>query len=183
MNVRRVVAGNDADGRSVFLSDGVVPHSHTYQYLPGQAHARVWFVPGPPSTEVPEEETTSDTGPILPGVGGASFIIVQYAPDSVTREPGFDGAQAGEELAQYLPDLAARMDPDVPGRHQTQSVDYGVVLDGEIWLELDGGEEKQLSRGDTIVQLAGRHAWRNKSDVPATLAFVLIGASPAGTDA
>ena len=179
MNVRRIVAGNDSAGRSVFLSDDVVPHSHVYQHLPGQAHARVWFNAGPPSTSVPSEETTSETGPIFPDVGGASFIVVQYAPDSVAMDPGFDGAQAGAEFAQYLPDLASHMDPDEPGMHRTQSVDFGIVLDGEIWLELDGGEQRQLTRGDTVVQLAGRHAWRNKSDQPATIAFVLTGASAA----
>jgi len=68
------------------------------------------------------------------------------------------------------------MDMNEPGMHRTHSIDYGIVLDGEIWLELDNGEQTQLNRGDTIVQLGGRHAWRNNSDRPATLAFVLIGA-------
>jgi quercetin dioxygenase-like cupin family protein len=61
--------------------------------------------------------------------------------------------------------------------HRTPSVDYGVVLEGEIWLELDDGAQTRLGRGDTIVQLAGRHAWRNKTDVTATVAFVLTGTS------
>lgn len=177
MNIRRVVAGNDSTGRSVFLSDDVVPHAHDYQHLPGQAHARVWFNQEAPSTTAPTEETTSETGPIFPAPGGASFIVVQYAPDAVAMDPGFDGAQAGAEFGRYLPDLAVAMDPEVPGMHRTQSVDFGIVLDGEIWLELDDGQETKLERGDTIVQLAGRHAWRNKSDQPATLAFVLTGAS------
>lgn len=63
--------------------------------------------------------------------------------------------------------------------HRTATVDYGIVLDGEIWLEVDGGEERLLTAGDTIVQLGGRHGWRNKSDRPATLAFVLTGANDA----
>ncbi|WP_414635919.1 cupin domain-containing protein [Amycolatopsis sp.] len=69
------------------------------------------------------------------------------------------------------------MEPD--GMHRTATVDYGIVLDGEIWLEVDGGEERLLTAGDTIVQLGGRHGWRNKSDRPATLAFVLTGANDA----
>ncbi|MEZ0165155.1 cupin domain-containing protein [Kineococcus sp. LSe6-4] len=182
MKVRRVVAGNDASGRSVFLSDDAVPHSHEYQHLPGQAHARIWFSGGVPSTTPPEGEPTTDEGPLFPAAGGSSFVIVQYAPDSVAFQPGFDGAAAGGEFAAKLPDLAAAMEPDSPGMHRTQSLDLGVVLDGEIWLELDGGAETLLRRGDTIVQLAGRHAWRNKSDQPATVAFVLTGVSdPAGS--
>jgi quercetin dioxygenase-like cupin family protein len=51
-----------------------------------------------------------------------------------------------------------------------------VVLEGELWLELDDGAQVLLTRGDTIVQLAARHAWRNKTKTPATVAFVLTGA-------
>lgn len=181
MKIRRVVAGTDSSGNSVFLSDDIVPNSHEFEHLPGQAHARVWFSAQAPTSTPPETEPTTDTGPILPEVGGASFLIVQYAPDSVAMQPEFDGSQAGAEFAHYLPDLATHMEPDAPGMHRTSSVDYGLVLDGEIWLELDGGAETQLHRGDTVVQIAGRHAWRNKSDRPATVAFVLTGASEGTT--
>ncbi|MEU4340835.1 cupin domain-containing protein [Nocardia sp. NPDC023852] len=102
-------------------------------------------------------------------------MIVQYAPDSVVADPRFDAARAGAEFATYAPDIAEASDPAVPGMHRTPSLDYGVVLDGEIWLELDDGTRTRLTRGDTIVQIAGRHAWRNKTDRPATVAFVLTG--------
>jgi hypothetical protein len=176
MKVRRVVAGNDARGKSVFLSDDVAPNSHEFESKPGQAQTRVWFTAGPAATTPPAAEPTSNTGPVVPGPGGASFVIVRYAPDSVTASPRFDPDRANEEFATYAPDIAAGSDPAEPGMHRTQSVDYGVVLDGEIWLELDDGAETRLTCGDTIVQLAGRHAWRNKTDAPATVAFVLTGA-------
>ena len=174
MSVRRVVAGTDGHGRSVFLSDGVVPHSHEFATMPGQAQTRVWFTPGPPSTTIPVDEPTDNTGPVVPGPGGASFVIIRYAPDSVVASPDFDAAAAGQELATYAPDLARVFEPD--GMHRTASVDYGVVLDGEIWLELDDGAQRRLTPGDTVVQVGGRHAWRNKTSAPATVAFVLTGA-------
>lgn len=177
MQIRRIVAGNDSSGKSVFLSDDFVPYAHEFEHLPGQAHARIWFSTTAPTTTPPDTEPTTADGPILPDVGGASFLIVQYAPDSVVFEPGFDGEAAGAEFAAHLPDLAQTMDPNAPGMHRTRTVDFGLVLDGEIWLELAGGEEKRLHRGDAVVQVAGRHAWRNKSDQPATVAFVLTGAS------
>ena len=65
-------------------------------------------------------------------------------------------------------------EPD--GMHRTPTVDYGIVLDGEIWLELDEGRSALLRQHDVVVQNGTRHAWRNKSNRPATLAFVLIGA-------
>jgi len=174
MTVRRVVAGTDAHGKSVFLSDGIVPNSHLFASMPGQAQIRVWFTPGPPVTEPPAGEPTDNTGPVLPGPGGASFVIVRYAPDSVVTSPDFDSAAAGAEMATYAPDLANIFEPD--GMHRTHSVDYGVVLSGEIWLELDDGAQTRLTPGDTVVQLASRHAWRNKTNAPATVAFVLTGA-------
>lgn len=65
---------------------------------------------------------------------------------------------------------------DNPGMHTSDSIDYDVVMEGEIHLELDDGESKKLSRGDVVVQNGTRHAWRNKSDKPATMLFVLVGA-------
>jgi hypothetical protein len=177
MNIRRVVAGTDAQGRSVILSDGPAPHSHDFASMSGQAQTRIWFTPGPPPSTPPAEEPTSERGPVIPGVGGASFVMVRFAPDSVTRDPAFDPERSGAEFAEFAPDITAASEADDPGMHRTRSVDYGVVLAGEIWLELDGGVQTRLTRGDTIVQIAGRHAWRNTSDRSALVAFVLTGAS------
>jgi hypothetical protein len=176
MYVRRVVVGTNKQGRSVILSDGPAPNTHDFDTLPGQSQTRIWRTPDVPSTTPPPDEPTTPTGPVLPGVGGASFLIVQFAPDSVTEEPAFDPAATGQEFATWAPDIAAASDPDEPGMHRTSTVDFAIVLDGEVWLEVDGGTQTQLSRGDTIVQIAGRHAWRNRSARPATLAFVLTGA-------
>ena len=175
MTVRRVVTGTDGAGRSVFVSDGPVPQSHDFETMPGQAQIRVWFTPGVPSGMPPEAEPTDNHGPVVPGPGGASFMIVRYAPESVVTSPGFDPAAAGQEMATYAPDLAEVFEPD--GMHRTPSVDYGVVLEGEVWLELDDGVQVRLLPGDTVVQLAARHAWRNKTQAPATVAFVLTGVS------
>lgn len=180
MKVRRVVVGNDERGRSVFLSDEVAPNHHDFEFLPGGGQARIWYVPGRVSTVAPGAEPTDNTGPVLPGPGGASFVISRYAPESVAGDPGFDGAKAGAEALAYVPDLVALMEPD--GMHRTATVDYGIVLEGEIWLEVDGGEQRLLTVGDTIVQLGGRHGWRNTSDRPATVAFVLTGAEDGTPD-
>jgi hypothetical protein len=177
MFVRRVVAGTDEQGRSVILSDGPAPHTHDFDSLPGQSQTRIWFTPEAAPTTPPPGEPTTESGPVIPGVGGASFVIVRFAPDSVADDPGFDPARAGAEFSTWAPDIAGASDPDEPGMHRTASVDFGVVLDGEVWLEVGSGVQTRLTRGDTVVQIAGRHAWRNKSDELATVAFVLTGAS------
>jgi hypothetical protein len=176
MYVRRVVLGTDDHRNSVILSDGPAPHSHDFESLPGQSQTRIWFTAESATTTPPQEEPTTESGPVIPDVGGASFLILQFAPDSVAQDPSFDPERVDAEFAKFAPDIAAASDADAPGMHRTTSVDYGVVLDGEIWIEVDGGVQSRLTRGDTIVQIAGRHAWRNKADRPATLAFVLTGA-------
>ena len=175
--IRRIVTGADRGGKAVFVSDGPAPHSHDFEFMPGQAQTRIWFTDEPPTTRLPAGEPTTDCGPVVPAPGGASFVVVQYAPDSVVHDARFDPARLGGELETFAPDLAAAFEPDAPGMHRTASVDYGVVVSGEIWLELDDGAETRLQPGDTVVQIAARHAWRNKTDRPAVVAFVITGAT------
>jgi uncharacterized cupin superfamily protein len=94
----------------------------------------------------------------------------------VDTEPPADLEAAFAEFEATLPGLASYMEPDAPGMHTTDTIDFEVVLDGEVWLELDDGVEVHLRAGDTVVQNGTRHAWRNRSDRPARMAFVLIGA-------
>ncbi len=78
-----------------------------------------------------------------------------------------------------VPGLAELFEPDNPGMHTTPTVDYGVVLEGEIVLDLDAGETTLLRPGDVVVQNGTRHAWRNPGTRPATVFFVLIGTGDA----
>ena len=83
-----------------------------------------------------------------------------------------------ENLA-VSPGLAERFEPD--GMHTTPTVDYAIVLDGEIWLELDEGRRRLLRQHDVVIQNGTRHAWRNKSDRTATLAVRAHRRAAAGT--
>jgi quercetin dioxygenase-like cupin family protein len=58
--------------------------------------------------------------------------------------------------------------------HRTQSIDYGIVLEGEIWLLLDDGSETRLGPGDVAIQRGTDHAWENRSDAPAMIVFILV---------
>jgi hypothetical protein len=83
---------------------------------------------------------------------------------------------AGAEHAKHLPGLAELFEQDHPGMHTTNTLDYDIVLDGEIWLELDDGVQTHLRAGDVAIQCGTRHAWRNLSERTTTMAFVLVGA-------
>ncbi|HKX79523.1 MAG TPA: cupin domain-containing protein [Novosphingobium sp.] len=116
----------------------------------------------------------------VPAVGETRFLLVTFPPDSVMASPDFDPVAAAQETFEQAPDFASTFDPDCPGMHRTDTVDYGIVLKGEVWLEVDEGEQTRLQPGDIVVQTGTRHAWRNRTEEPATIAFVLIGAARKG---
>jgi hypothetical protein len=172
--IRRVVAGHDPAGTSAVVLDTAVPRSDAFRHIPGMVSRLVWAsapVPGLPFDGVDPTPAVAD---FVPAPGATRFLIVTFPPDSVFSAPDFDPAAAAAENLAISPGLAERFEPD--GMHTTDTVDYGIVLDGEIWLELDEGRSAHLRRHDVVVQNGTRHSWRNKSERPATLAFVLIGA-------
>jgi quercetin dioxygenase-like cupin family protein len=72
--------------------------------------------------------------------------------------------------------LAPWADPDEPGMHRTPTMDYDIVLDGIIGLELDNGAKVTLKRGDVVVQNGIRHRWHNRGNTIARLLAVSVGA-------
>ena len=104
-------------------------------------------------------------------------MIFTFPPVSVFSSPEFDPVLTHKEQAEHIPGMVDSFEPSDPAMHTTKSIDYGVVLDGEIWLELDDGVSVHLRQGDVFIQGAARHAWRNKGAIPAKVLFVLIGAT------
>jgi hypothetical protein len=177
MLIRRVVTGHDGNGRSILLSDGPAPHAVAFESIPGHAFARVWATGGCPVLPAGGTDPTEGQTKLLPAPGGTSFLIVTFPPDSTMNAPGFDSVAAARERAGRMLDLACTFEPACPGMHTTDTVDYAIVLSGEVWLEVDDGSETLLRPMDVVVQQGTRHAWRNKSDAPAVVAFFMIGAS------
>ncbi|MGP4753730.1 cupin domain-containing protein [Agrobacterium pusense] len=103
-------------------------------------------------------------------------MLITFPPDAVFMSPDFKPELAGPEHAKAAPGIAETFEMENPGMHKTPTLDYGVVLDGRITLELDDGASVDLKPGDTFVQHGARHAWRNPNDKPATIAVVLLGA-------
>jgi len=170
--VRRVVTAVDADGRSVIAHDGDVPQV-SYQHTPGFSHSVVWTTPAPP---VPKADAALEPpASYIPGPGETIALTVTFPPDSVFMDPAFDPFAAGAETLTNLPGLADRFEPEAPGMHTTPTVDYAVVIDGTVVLELDNGVTTTLVPGDLVVQNGARHAWRVPSDRPATIFVVLMG--------
>ena len=175
MNLRRVVVA-DVDGASTVLSDDAAPRSHDFASTPGFCQAFVWTTPPNPKRRFEGLDPTLAAPSLVPPVNGTSLIVLTFPPDRVFADPGFDPVAAASEALEHSPGIAEALEPENPGMHTTPTVDYDIVLDGEIWLELSNGHEVKLVAGDIAIQHGTRHAWRNKSDRPATVAAILVGA-------
>jgi uncharacterized cupin superfamily protein len=171
---RLVVTGREPDGTSVFVTDQpgepIAPAA-----FPGSEFYLLWGT----------EDGTAQVGtkprqprliPFFPGAGGTRILFLRWAPESSAPEQAGDPAAAAAEAAAKLPGLLDVFEPEHPGMHTTDSVDYGICLEGELYLELDNGEEILLTPGTVVVQQGTRHAWHNRSEKTALMCYVLIGA-------
>jgi hypothetical protein len=156
--VRRIVTGHSADGKSVVVSDAEVAPA-VVGLLPGYAWYPLWSCP--------------EAREFFPPPGGHRFLVFDVPPDSVRRPPVPAGTSLFEELERAVPGMAPHMERD--GMHATETIDYGYIASGEVWLELDDGKQVHLRAGDTYVQNGTRHAWRNKSARSCTIVVVLVG--------
>jgi hypothetical protein len=170
---RRIVTGN-VNGRSVVQTDEQM-EAYQFKSVPGYEHTLIWINAGTPDLS---KEQSLDRYPdtVVPGPGGTSMHFVTFPPGAVFADPSFDGAAAQEEALVRLRGLADHFEKEDPGMHKTNTVDYAVVYNGEIWLELDDSETRHMKRGDVVVQNGTRHAWRNRGTKPVTMLFFLNGA-------
>lgn len=147
---RRVVTGHDSAGVSVVISDGPVP-VHRLLADEGVGFFEVWQTDASPAPVAPTEssEPTERSLRVPPEAGGTKIRINEF-------HPGFLN-----ELGNQSP------------VHRTESIDYGIVLEGEIVLVLDESEVT-LRAGDIAIQRGTDHAWANRSDAVARVAFVLV---------
>ncbi len=174
MRVRRVVTGHDADGKAVVASDSEVDGIRP-ALTPGSEFHRLWG--GDEAPRFPDDGSSPAHESYFPPVGGFRFGLFTVPPGHRQNvEAPADVATARAEFDAALPGLAAYLEPDAPGMHTTDTIDFEVVLDGEVWLELDDGVEVHLRAGDTVVQNGTRHAWRNHGDTTARLAVFIVGA-------
>ena len=158
MQVRKVVTGYDAEGRAVIARDEKIDGMP----IPGLGElAFLWSADGPAT--YPNSGDNPAAPALFPPVGGIRFVIASYSPE-------FDVVASPPTPEVHIED------GDEPGWHRTDTTDFGVILSGNVVLELDDGAEVLLSPGDVVVENGTRHRWRVVGDVPATLAVFIIGA-------
>jgi mannose-6-phosphate isomerase-like protein (cupin superfamily) len=170
---RRIVTEN-VNGKSVVQSDESLP-AYEFKTVPGYEHTLIWVNAATPDLRK-EQKLDSYPDSVVPGPGGTSLHYVTFPPGSVFADPSFDGEAARDEALVRLRGSADHFEKEDPAMRKTNTVDYSVVYDGEMWLELDNGKTLHLKRGDVVVQNGTRHAWRNKGTEPVTMLFFLNGA-------
>ncbi|NDY91818.1 cupin domain-containing protein [Ideonella livida] len=173
-SIHRVVTGHDAHGRAVVASNGPLPTVAEIAAVPGTVFHEVWSTAATPAPV--DNGPDPSTGPLMlpPPAGGTRIRFVDIPPD--TEELLAHGAARMQAAFSLLGDAAAstvQAGSPHPLMHRTQSVDYGVVIEGELTLVLDEGEV-QLRPGSVVVQRGTNHAWANRSGRPCRMLFVLV---------
>ena len=173
--IERIVTGHDAEGRAIVAQQGPLPTVVNIAAIPGTVFHEVWSTTAMP---VPLDNGADPTlaGLVLPPPkNGTRLRFVDIPPD--TDEFLAHGAAKMNDAFTELGDAAAstvKADSPPPLMHRTESVDYGVVIEGEMTLMLDGGAQVPLKPGSVVIQRGTNHAWANRSGKPCRMLFVLI---------
>lgn len=174
--VRRVVTGHDRDGKSIFLMDGHAPNVKEMASMPGLALTDLWETAGAPADNSGNADAGARPVRLEPPKNGSILRIVEFPPDSAWRsdavnsKAAFDSIGAGHAKDQGHGD---------PMMHTTASVDYIIVLKGEIHAVLEKGETL-LKAGDVLIQRGTNHSWSVRGNEPCIIAAILINAKPLG---
>jgi mannose-6-phosphate isomerase-like protein (cupin superfamily) len=176
--VRRVVTGHDDEGRAIILFDGPAPNRFESDSVPGFGATVPWRTEHEIDHVSDRDLASADAEiPSFPRAGETIFRIADFPPDAVYPTDAdtviFTEIDGHEEAAQGNRHSGSRHF----WFHRTDSLDYAVVLDGEITLLVDDGEAT-LRAGDVVVQRATSHAWSNRTDRTARVMFILIGTPP-----
>jgi len=170
-DVRRVVTTIDAKDKAVVLFDGPNPHKKVRPHA--QTVSRVIWVTDqtPADLSGTKDRAAIDIG-IMPPRGGSVFRIVEFPPKTAEMR-NLDPSTMHHSLGDGAPKRG--VPPRHPAMHRTRTVDYAIVMSGEIDMLLDDSEI-HLKAGDVLVQQATNHAWVNRGCEPCRIAFVLIDA-------
>ncbi len=165
---RRVVTGHDASGKAVVLIDGAAPNAKLRKAT-GLTSTLLWVTNRSPADNSGSADAAEREIGVAPSPRGSIFRVVDFPPAAdfgavdnaaMLREMGIGASESGARHA---------------GMHRTKSVDYAVVISGEIDMLLDDSEV-HLRAGDVLVQRGTNHGWVNRGRENCRIAFVLIDA-------
>lgn len=172
--IRRVLTADDAQGQSLIAEDGPSPAVRLVPERPGYRVTNLWRTGAAPSPVSAADSISEHTG-VSPPPGGTVLRIIDIPPEPKDPQE-LQRALAATFRSIYRDAQHAPKPGEHPGMHRTKTVDYAIMLQGELVAILDK-EETVLRAGDVLIQRGTNHAWANRSGKPARIAFVLIAAS------
>lgn len=172
--IHRVVTGHDAEGKAIVASNGPLPTVVEIQAIPGTVFHEVWETHATPAPVNNAADPTTGPLKLPPPRLGTRMRFVDIPPD--TNEFLAQGATQMKDAFTQAGDASAstvKRDSPHPLMHRTESIDYGVVIEGEMTLVLDDSEVP-LKPGSVVIQRGTNHAWANRSGKPCRMLFMLI---------
>jgi quercetin dioxygenase-like cupin family protein len=175
VKIRRVVTGHDASGKAIVLEDRLAPAVHTNPSRPGHISVDLWKTSASPVALKPKEADPTEGPKVLhPPRNGTVFRISEIpAETEATRNTSPEQARAAFEAMGAGSASTFSQNKRHPFMHRTETVDYAVVLEGEIVMMLDE-DEVHLEAGDVVIQRGTNHAWSNRSGKPVKMLYVLV---------
>lgn len=170
---KRVVTGHNAEGKAIVATSGPTPNNFPLKAAPGTVFYEVWNTTETPAVIDNGTDPTEKPLQLSPTALGSLIRVVDIPPDSTHSQVSAEEAAAtfGEIGEAHAGTGGANARHKL--MHRTETIDYGVVTEGEVWLVLDE-EEVQLKKGDIVVQRGTNHAWSNRSEQMARMVFILL---------
>jgi quercetin dioxygenase-like cupin family protein len=175
---KRALTGRDQAGKSIFKTVDVTPKVVEIDSNPGLTFYELYMTEGVPRLTGLEADPMLEGTKAFPGPGGTMFRLISYPPkrpEGWKPPPGVTFESALKELSEKVPGMGDHFERGAPGMHTSDTIDYGIVVRGEMTLELDDGQKVHLRQGDCVVQNGTRHRWRNPLPEPCLMAFISIG--------
>jgi len=172
--VRRILTGIDSNGRSYIAADGISPAMLTMQGREGYRNNNIWRTVGSPAP-VDAPDTVLEHSGVLPPKGGTVLRVIDIPPE----DPDPEAQKRATEAVFRAMFADAKHDSSNarhPGMHVTDTIDYAIVLQGELVAIMDEGETV-MRAGDILIQRGTNHAWANRSGAIARIAFILVDGS------
>lgn len=171
---RRVVTGHDAQGRAIIQEDGPPSRIRRIGSEIGPMFYELWNTPATPAPiDAASGEPAEDGISLAPPKGGTRIRILDIPPESDDLSQ-----MSAEDARAHFAEVGAGDASNAAGgrhpmMHRTETIDYGIVLDGEIVLIMDEGETL-VRTGDVVIQRGTNHGWANRSGRNCRIAFILI---------
>jgi mannose-6-phosphate isomerase-like protein (cupin superfamily) len=172
--IHRVVTGHDANGEAIIASNGPLPTVVEVAAIPGTVFHEVWETRATPAPIDNGADPSTGALRLPPPKSGTRMRFVDVPPD--TQEFLDHGAAKMKDAFSQVGDVSAstvKAHSPHPLMHRTESIDYGIVIEGEMTLVLDDSDVL-LKPGSVVVQRGTNHAWANRSGKPCRMLFILI---------